>query len=124
MRAPGFVVSLSADQEAWRAKARAAANAGGLEGVAALPEHPQREALVYLLRERGEVDLIAERYVGADVLATLSDQVRAWFATHDRLDPAGFKEITGLSRRMAIPLLEWLDGRGVTRRVGDARIKG
>ncbi len=38
-----------------------------------------------------------------------------------RLDVARFKELTGVSRKYAIPLLEWLDRERVTRRVGDAR---
>ena len=32
-----------------------------------------------------------------------------------------FKEMFGLTRRLAIPLLEYLDGAKVTRRVGDRR---
>jgi selenocysteine-specific elongation factor len=34
---------------------------------------------------------------------------------------AEFKEMFGLSRKLAIPLLEHLDGEKVTRRVGDRR---
>jgi selenocysteine-specific elongation factor len=33
-----------------------------------------------------------------------------------------FKEITGLSRKYAIPLLEYLDRVHLTRRVGDERV--
>jgi selenocysteine-specific elongation factor len=38
------------------------------------------------------------------------------------LDVAGFKAQHGLSRKFAIPLLEWLDRERVTRRVGDGRV--
>ena len=38
------------------------------------------------------------------------------------VDVAGFKERYGISRKYAIPLLEWLDRERVTRRSGDARI--
>ena len=38
------------------------------------------------------------------------------------MDVAGFKERYGISRKYAIPLLEWLDRERVTRRVGDARV--
>jgi selenocysteine-specific elongation factor len=37
------------------------------------------------------------------------------------MDVAKFKELTGVSRKYAIPLLEHLDRERVTRRVGDAR---
>jgi selenocysteine-specific elongation factor len=39
-----------------------------------------------------------------------------------RVDVATFKERYGLSRKFAIPLLEYLDRERVTRRVGDARV--
>jgi selenocysteine-specific elongation factor len=35
---------------------------------------------------------------------------------------ARFKEITGVSRKYAIPLLEYLDRERVTKRVGDDRV--
>jgi len=38
------------------------------------------------------------------------------------LDVAAFKARHGLSRKYAIPLLEWLDRERVTRRVGEARV--
>jgi selenocysteine-specific elongation factor len=39
-----------------------------------------------------------------------------------RIDVAAFKERYGISRKYAIPLLEYLDRERVTRRVGDARV--
>ncbi|MGE5199296.1 MAG: SelB C-terminal domain-containing protein, partial [Rhodospirillaceae bacterium] len=39
-----------------------------------------------------------------------------------RLDVAAFKERYGMTRKFAIPLLEYLDRERVTRRVGDSRI--
>jgi len=39
-----------------------------------------------------------------------------------RIDVAAFKDRYGVSRKYAIPLLEYLDRERVTRRVGDARI--
>jgi selenocysteine-specific elongation factor len=38
-----------------------------------------------------------------------------------RIDVATFKDLTGVSRKYAIPLLEYLDRQRVTRRVGDVR---
>jgi len=34
---------------------------------------------------------------------------------------SAFREVLGTSRKYAVPLLEWLDRRGVTRREGDLR---
>ena len=38
------------------------------------------------------------------------------------IDVATFKERFGVTRKFAIPLLEYLDRERVTRRVGDARV--
>jgi selenocysteine-specific elongation factor len=38
-----------------------------------------------------------------------------------KIDVARFKEMTGVSRKYAIPLLEYLDRERVTKRVGDLR---
>ena len=42
--------------------------------------------------------------------------------TSAQVDVATFKERYGLTRKFAIPLLEWLDKERVTRRTGDKRI--
>ena len=39
-----------------------------------------------------------------------------------RVDVAAFKERYGLTRKYAIPLLEYLDRERVTRRVGESRL--
>jgi selenocysteine-specific elongation factor len=52
--------------------------------------------------------------------------LRATLAAHkqktDRINVPQFKELTGISRKYAIPLLEFLDRERVTRRVGDERV--
>ena len=57
-------------------------------------------------------------------LDRLKEEVRALKGQGDqsKVDVAGFKERYGISRKYAIPLLEWLDRERVTRRVGDARV--
>jgi selenocysteine-specific elongation factor len=58
-----------------------------------------------------------------DALARLKADVTALKAAGDaRVDVAGFKERYGLTRKYAIPLLEYLDRERVTRRVGDSRV--
>ena len=46
--------------------------------------------------------------------------VHRWI-TGKSVDPA-FKELAGISRKYAIPLLEYLDRQRVTRREGDRRV--
>ena len=40
----------------------------------------------------------------------------------DRISVTAFKELTGITRKYAIPLLEYLDRERVTRRVGEERV--
>ena len=79
--------------------------------------------LQQLLERRGEiVKLASDWYVDAAALA------RAEAALVDRLGSAGgaetsaFKELFGVSRKYLIPLLEYFDRRGVTRREGNRRV--
>jgi selenocysteine-specific elongation factor len=53
----------------------------------------------------------------ADVAA-----IKASAGAGARIDVATFKERFGVTRKFAIPLLEYLDRERVTRRVGDARV--
>jgi selenocysteine-specific elongation factor len=55
-------------------------------------------------------------------LEKLLETVRQRKAQTDRINVASFKEMTGLSRKYVIPLLEYLDRIRVTRRQGDERI--
>lgn len=60
-----------------------------------------------------------------DVLMELKKDVQQLKSAADgrvTVDVATFKQRFGVSRKFAIPLLEWLDRERVTRRVGDVRI--
>jgi selenocysteine-specific elongation factor len=55
-------------------------------------------------------------------LARLRELVVEYKARSNHLNVTAFKEITGLTRKYAIPLLEYLDREHVTRREGDERV--
>ncbi len=78
-----------------------------------------------LVRERHAVR-VGTLLFHADVLARLLNDVKAMKAAPGQsaaeLDVATFKDRYGLTRKFAIPLLEWLDRERVTRRVGEKRI--
>lgn len=77
-----------------------------------------------LLLNSGElVPVTQEFYVRADVLQELADKLREFAnkSTDRMIDVGKFKEIAGISRKYAIPLLEYYDRSRVTRRVGDKR---
>lgn len=62
----------------------------------------------------------------AGALQTLKDEIRGMKATaaggQATVDVAAFKDRYGISRKFAIPLLEYLDRERVTRRTGDVRL--
>ncbi len=61
----------------------------------------------------------------ADDLVYLPEQVETITAAFRKLPTeftvAEFRDELGVTRRQAIPLLEWFDGQGITRRKGDVR---
>jgi selenocysteine-specific elongation factor len=70
------------------------------------------------------VKVHGEMFFHRAALDDLSKRVRAYGAQQpDRsIDVAAFKDLAGISRKYAIPLLEYLDRQRVTRRDGNRRI--
>jgi selenocysteine-specific elongation factor len=82
------------------------------------------ERVVKLLVRQKTLAKLDALYFHAAALAELRRDMEALKtqAPAPRVDVAAFKERYGVSRKYAIPLLEWLDRERVTRRVGDARV--
>jgi selenocysteine-specific elongation factor len=78
------------------------------------------------LKRRGVVQALGGGlHVHHEALSELEANVRGWFAANAKLTPPDLKTLCGgLTRKHAIPLLEWLDRAGVTRRQGDVRVAG
>ncbi len=98
----------------------------GIEAVlTALPvEIGQAQKLFQLLLREGVLlkisnDVALHRQAVVHVRSLLAEYKRT---RGERLAVTDFKELAGVSRKYAIPLLEYLDRTGVTRRVGDYRV--
>jgi selenocysteine-specific elongation factor len=79
-------------------------------------------ALVRELEAAGEiVRLSADLALTADALDEAVSRLRDAYASEGPLTAARAKEVLGTTRKYALPLLEELDRRGVTRRLGDVR---
>jgi len=74
-----------------------------------------------LLREKTLIKVSAELVFHRTALEQLRSMLSERRASAPRIDVAAFKEMTGVSRKYAIPLLEYLDRERVTRRNGDVR---
>jgi selenocysteine-specific elongation factor len=55
-------------------------------------------------------------------IAEIRAKVEAFVGQSGGMTPAQFRDLIGTSRKFAVPLLEWLDGRGFTVRDGDRRV--
>jgi selenocysteine-specific elongation factor len=78
--------------------------------------------LQLLLKEKVLVKVAEDLIFHSAALAGLRELLARQKAKSERINVWDFKELTGLSRKYAIPLLEYLDRERVTRRQGDERI--
>ena len=128
VRARTHRVVLKEDEEQARGKIESTFERAGL-AVPALGEvlaqsgvEPARarSILQILLRERRLVRVSDELVFHHAAVARLKESLTA--RKGQRFAVTDFKEWTGVSRKYAIPLLEFLDRERVTRREGDQRI--
>jgi len=80
-----------------------------------------QKIVTLLLRDKLLVKISQELVFHRTALDALRRQLTEYKQKSPRIDVAKFKELTGVSRKYAIPLLEYLDRERVTKRVGDVR---
>ena len=94
-----------------------------INGTKVRTEHARK--LVQILINGGEIIKVTDEfYFSSAAIKTLTEKVRA-FADSDTdrsIDVSKFKDIAGVSRKYAIPLLEYFDREKVTVRSGDRRL--
>jgi selenocysteine-specific elongation factor len=81
-----------------------------------------QKIVTLLLRDKVLVKISDDLVFHRDALLDLRKRMALEKAKSPRLDVARFKDLTGVTRKYAIPLLEYLDREHVTRRVGDERV--
>ncbi len=80
------------------------------------------ENILRLLVEEGVlVKIKDELFFYREAVELLRDRVIALFKEKEEMSPRDFKELSGLSRKYSIPLLEYFDREKLTIRVGDVR---
>lgn len=78
------------------------------------------EGVVGFLVKQGTLVRLADGiYVHKEAIASAREKMAT--RKGETIDVSQFKDFFGLSRKVAIPLLEYFDREGVTKRVGDAR---
>lgn len=87
-------------------------------------EADQAARLLEHLVRQGSARRLRDRYYRPEPLDTVIQEVVAEVRQRGSATPTELRERTGLTRKTLIPLLEWLDEQGITRRDGDARVLG
>jgi selenocysteine-specific elongation factor len=93
-------------------------------GISAAAQPHGRKILQLLIDSGALVRVTGEMFFHRSALDDLTRKLRAHAAraSEPSIDVPAFKELAGISRKYAIPLLEYLDRRRVTRREGDRRV--
>jgi selenocysteine-specific elongation factor len=130
LRLPGHTVSLANDQQALKDALLAAHR----KDILVPPNHTelfselgitskQAQPIFKLLVAEGSLVKIKEDlYFLGEVMEELRARVRTWFETHDEISPGDFRDITTISRKNGVALLEHFDKEQITMRVGDKRV--
>ena len=81
--------------------------------------------IVYFLKSKNKIKEIGNKFlIHKDCLTALLGNLKKYFDHSSELSIKDFKKIYGITRRTAIPLLEFLDENGYTIRKKDNRIPG
>ena len=86
------------------------------------PDAASQRALRFLVETGEVVEVATDLTMSAGSVAQASAQVRAFIGQHGPATVSELRQALGTSRRVVVPLLEYLDRTSVTRRQGDLRI--
>ena len=130
IRLKGHAVLLKGEMGDLREKLSAVYRDGGLapptvkEVLERFPEQKKEIAslIPLMIREGNLVRISEDLNFHQEALARLREDYRNLLLRESSATPASFKELTGLSRKFIIPLMEYFDVAKLTVRAGDHRI--
>jgi selenocysteine-specific elongation factor len=125
----GHTIALEADQKDIRQKIESAYLESGLqppyfkELVASVGENSARmeDVLGHMLEEGTLVKVKEGLYFHKEVLEKLKTSLVSFLTANTQITTPQLKEVTGVTRKYMIPLIEYFDATKVTIRVGDVR---
>ena len=109
-------------EQAFREAAAAPPSPEEALGRAGLSGDEQHELFQLLLESRRLVRVKESLFFHADALEVIQDKLVALLRERKEIGPGDIKDLLGISRKFAIPLLEYFDARRVTTRVGERRV--
>ena len=131
VKPPGAAIRLDTDEASAKSQIESAFAEAGLtvpavkEVLAKVPVDAKRadQILHLLLRDKILLRISPELVFHRDALAHLKTRLASYKKEKgDRISVPAFKDLTGATRKYAIPLLEFLDRERITRRAGDERV--
>ncbi len=93
-----------------------------LARFAEFPESQIRQVIDLLLQEETLVRINEALYFHAEVLEKLQQDLTDFIKREGEIDAPRFKDMTGLTRKFSIPLLEYFDKIKLTIRIDDKRV--
>jgi selenocysteine-specific elongation factor len=85
-------------------------------------EKTVRDNLALLVRGGEVARISSDLFYSTEALDGLREKLLGLLKEKDGIVPTDFRDVTGLSRKFLIPLLEYFDGEKLTIRVGDKRV--
>ena len=86
-----------------------------------LTEKIIRERLQDLVKKGQLQRVSSDLYYPTDIMKDLEARLTEYLMKQASITPVQFREMTGLSRKYMIPLLEFFDSQKLTIRIGDSR---
>jgi selenocysteine-specific elongation factor len=124
-----FQPQLAPEQQALRQRLDELFQTSGLTppAVAELPQELRSRAdlwpILKILEQDGVlIPLAPDLFIARAALEDAIGRARSALADREALSPADFRDALAISRKYLIPLLEYFDRHGVTRRRGDERV--
>ncbi|NTV50401.1 MAG: selenocysteine-specific translation elongation factor [Geobacteraceae bacterium] len=85
-------------------------------------EKSVRDNIAILIRNGEAVRISSDLFYASEVLDALREKLIHHLRENEGITPPEYRELTGLSRKFLIPLLEHFDSEKITIRVGDKRV--
>ncbi|MFQ5485547.1 MAG: selenocysteine-specific translation elongation factor [Desulfobacterales bacterium] len=83
--------------------------------------HRAKDILILLINEGALIKVKEDLFFHADAVNRLEGRLIEFLKSQGEITTPQFKEMTGISRKYVIPLIEYFDAKNVTIRVGDIR---
>lgn len=93
-----------------------------MEQFADYPPQVVKEVLDLQLRDGHLFKISESLYYTRELIEPLIASVLQYMEKNGEIDAPAFKDLTGLTRKFSIPILEYLDRVKITMRIGDKRI--